>query len=165
MKLINRRSLFCILVKILEIQLSKSRMLNNLTVCFDIDGTIYDPYNERKIYPIFDFYKYCMKKGIRIIIITARVGTSENIRLTKQILGEYGIRAHKWYFMPNMYDDPNKYKEEARKFEFDNGNNIIMSLGDNICDVGKYGGHGVLIREPHTYNFSMDNLNIFYKLY
>ena len=51
-----------------------------------------------------------------------------------------------------------------RQFEEERGNNIIMSLGDNVCDIGKYGGLGVLVRESHAHGQKYDPANIFYQI-
>ena len=164
MQLINRNSLYQILKILLDQQIAKAGKKQNLTVCFDIDGTIYDPYNKRPIFPIMDFYKYCQSKNLRVIIVTARVGVYSNALMTKTSLKKYGILADEWYFMNNAMNDQNNYKKDMRRFEHERGNNIIMSLGDNVCDIGEYGGLGVLLRESHTNGTEFDNNNIYYKL-
>ena len=164
MQLINRNSLYQILKTLLDQQIAKAGKKQNLTVCFDIDGTIYDPYSRRPIFPIMNFYKYCQSKNLRVIIITARVGLRENAMLTKSTLRPYGVYADEWYFMNNFINNQIKYKRDMRQFEEERGNNIIMSLGDNVCDIGKHGGLGVLVRESHAHGQKYDPSNIFYQI-
>ena len=164
MQLINRNNLYYLLTTLLDQQIAKAGNKQNLTVCFDIDGTIYDPYSKRSIFPIMNFYKYCQAKNLRVIIITARVGIRENDMLTKSMLKPYEITADEWYFMNNFINNQIKYKRDMRQFEEERGNNIIMSLGDNVCDIGKYGGLGVLVRESHAHGQKYDPANIFYQI-
>jgi hypothetical protein len=37
------------------------------------------------------------------------------------------------------------YKQNARKYFYDKGFFALMSIGDNKCDIGSYGGIGILI--------------------
>ena len=48
--------------------------------------------------------------------------------------------------MPLHYNlNSYKYKEDTRKKITDEGYTIILSIGDQLCDIGKYGGKGILI--------------------
>lgn len=164
MKKINRNILFEILKNRLKSCLFSK--LQNKTVCFDIDGTIYDPYNKNFIQPIYEFYKYCVAIGLRIIIITARSDNVFNKKNTIDFFRYYDIRANRWYFMnPSFDNDMFKYKLEMRRYDTNLGNNIIMSVGDNMCDIGIYGGVSVLVREQHTINNKFDFENILYYIF
>ena len=56
-------------------------------IIYDIDDTLID-IEGVPIIPIINSYKYAIKKGIKPIIITARVGTKENIENTLKELKE-----------------------------------------------------------------------------
>ena len=124
-------------------------------VVFDIDGTIlvdgiYSPKDSTEI--IQDVYKFLLYiqnvHNIDIFIITARPDSRINRMGTIDMLKKLDIN-YKYLYMWNqdIFYDFIEYKEEARKEIFENGYNVIMSLGDNYWDYGNYGGLGV-----HIYN-------------
>ena len=48
----------------------------------------------------------------------------------------------------NIYKDFIEYKRDTRKYiNEDEGNTVIMSLGDNYWDYGDYGGIGVHVKK------------------
>ena len=133
-----------------EIQMYDNEMYKPCVV-FDIDGTIlvdgiYLPQDHSEI--IQDVYKFLLylqnSLGIDIFIITARPESRINRLGTIEMLKKLGIN-YKYLYMWNMniFRDYKKYKEEARREIFENGYNVIMSLGDNYWDYGHYGGLGV----------------------
>ena len=122
-------------------------------VVFDIDGTIlvdgiYSPKNNSEIIQdVYNFLLYLQNSlNIDIFIITARPESRTNRMGTINMLKNLGIN-YKYLYMWNMniFREHIKYKEEARKEIFENGYNVIMSLGDNYWDYGNYGGLGVHI--------------------
>jgi hypothetical protein len=114
-------------------------------IIYDIDDTLIDT-EGFAITPIINSYKYALQKGIKTVIITARVGTNENINHTIEQLKEYGIDNYVYiYFLPvNKYDNY-QYKFLARKNLYERGYNIIASIGDMPWDIGIYGGIGFKI--------------------
>ena len=114
-------------------------------IIYDIDDTLID-IEGVPIIPIINSYKYAIKKGIKPIIITARVGTKENIENTLKELKEYGIDKYVliYFLQVNKFDNW-KYKFLARKNVFEKGYNIVGSVGDMHWDIGHYGGIGFKI--------------------
>ena len=135
-------------------KLLENKTKNNICVVFDIDGTIindnvYSPKSERDI--IIDVYKFLMSLqhvGVPIFIITARPDFTVNRNATSRMLDDLGID-YEYLYMWNrqVFDDHISFKEEARYDIHLHGYDVIMSLGDNEWDYGKYGGLGV-----HIYN-------------
>lgn len=121
----------------------------NPIVVFDIDHTLVDGKN-RPLQPIVDLYKHLYDNNIPLAIITARVGTPNNIKITQEMLHSYGIRGYSViYFRPETVggDARSQYifKLNARKDLHDKGYTVTMSLGDKPWDYGEYGGIGVRI--------------------
>jgi predicted secreted acid phosphatase len=118
---------------------------DNPTIVFDIDDTLIDKQGNC-IEPVMMLYNYAKKKGLTIVIITARVATVTNINKTKYQLTSCGIYDYKaMYFRPINKDDLWKYKLLSRKDLLNKGLNVIMSVGDMIWDIGMYGGVGILL--------------------
>tara|TARA_A100000164_G_scaffold373288_1_gene404188 strand:- start:41 stop:526 length:486 start_codon:yes stop_codon:yes gene_type:complete len=121
-------------------------------VVFDIDGTIlvdgiYSPKNDDEIIKdVYNYLLYLQSIGIDIFIITARPESRENRMGTIDMLIKLKIN-YKYLYMwhQNIFRSHIKFKEEARREIFENGYNVIMSLGDNHWDYGDYGGLGVHI--------------------
>jgi predicted secreted acid phosphatase len=120
---------------------------NNNCVIFDIDDTLINSKTNQKNNEIIKFYKYLILQKINIILITARTASPEIIKYTYNQLNNLGIKNYKYlYFITNNFKNVKFYKINARKDVHNKGYNIIMSLGDNEWDYGKYGGIGVLIK-------------------
>lgn len=151
MKHIDDFNLYKILVNNLHNILSKYN-INNPSVIFDIDGTIisdkvYAPKNmDDLITPVYNFFLYCMQLGINIFVVTARPAYQYNIEKTIEMLQNIGLIATEYYFCR-----PGKNqavcKNICRKNILDKGYTTILSIGDNIWDIGNYGGMGVLVNE------------------
>ena len=124
-------------------------------VVFDIDGTIlvdgnYAPESDDDIIQdVYNFLLYLQRKNIDIFIITARPDSPVNRKGTVNMLQNLNIN-YVYLYMWNDYDHIT-YKELARKDIFEHDYNIIMSLGDNYWDYGKYGGLGVHIYDDGEY--------------
>ena len=151
MKPIDNLKLYNLLINNLNYILSHNNIYKP-SIVFDIDGTIisdkvYAPasYSDL-IEPIYYFYKYCMNIGINIFIITARPAYQYNIEKTVEMLQNIGLTANEYYFCRHG-ENQSFCKYESRKNIFDKGYTVVMSLGDNIWDIGKYGGMGILVNE------------------
>ena len=114
-------------------------------VVFDIDGTLIDIDGE-PIKPVCDFFKYLLTKpNVVIYIITARSDCDFGQKYTKMELSKHGLDGYQNISFFN-HNNPSImipiYKEtERRKINIP----VVMSLGDNPWDYGKYGGLGVHI--------------------
>jgi hydroxymethylpyrimidine pyrophosphatase-like HAD family hydrolase len=114
----------------------------NSVIVYDIDDTLLR-YNGEPIKPIVDTYFYARKKGLIPVIITARIGTIENIKKTTQDLAKIGIKDYKYiYFLPPYKNDVPKFKLLARRQLHEKGYRVVISIGDNYWDIGHYGGIG-----------------------
>ena len=116
---------------------------------FDIDGTLIDN-SGLSIPNILAVYRYVQSKGIKNVIITARVGVEPNITYTIQQLLTLGVTGfHDIYFLPSgVYPSAAaqaEYKYHARKDLHDKGRNVVMSIGDMPWDIGAYGGMGFIV--------------------
>ena len=126
-------------------------------VVFDIDGTlivdgITKPENKDEIiHSVYNFCLYLQSHNIPIFVITARQDTPDVYNFTHNVLHDMGIFYDRLYLWnTNHFDTHDEYKENARK-TLQNNYNIIMSLGDNTWDYGKYGGVGVHIHNDGEY--------------
>ena len=154
--------------------LNKNNIFNNknLAVVFDIDDTLLSTYNcnkqiqfgyskkhflycaEHKVFtPLKDsinFYKDLRKKGIKTFIITGR--EQDEINITRQNLKEIGIKH--WdglYLKPINYKAKSAvyYKSETRKKLTNQGNNILLSIGDQYSDSdGGYTKYKIKLPNP-----------------
>ena len=125
--------------------LSQLTLKDKDCIVFDIDETLLD-LNGNVIQPIVDIYNYAKKRNVLISIITARTGTLRVVEYTTTQLKNKNITGWKYlYLRPNINEDPFIYKENARKSLVVKGYNIIMSIGDQSFDIGKYGGKGILL--------------------
>lgn len=132
----------------------QNKRKNNICVVFDIDGTIlvdgiYSPKNNNHL--IIDVYKfliYLQRIRVPIFIITARPDFRLNRLGTINMLDNLGIDYEYLYMWnQNIFENQVIFKEKAREDITIQGFDILMSLGDNWWDYGKYGGLGV-----HIYN-------------
>lgn len=119
---------------------------SNDVAVFDIDETLIDK-NGNLIEPVFDFYNF-LKKHIQIFIVTARPDYKMTIEYTRIQLHAFGITDYKCiYFRKLTNTNIFKYKLLARKDICDQGNNIILSIGDKEWDIGEYGGFGIIVKK------------------
>lgn len=146
MKIVTNYEFYNILVNIINNLVYKNKNVSNNTVIFDIDGTLIDEKDESLIESVYNFYKYCERLGLNNIIITARSSVYLSKDYTLKLLDRYNIRKTVYFMKPNALNVFN-YKRNARKNEYDKGNNILLSIGDNLCDIGEYGGVGILVKK------------------
>ena len=121
-------------------------------VVFDIDGTlfkngVYGPSStDDLITPVTDFYTYCLNNNVAPFIVTARPNYPKNMEMTNNILKMINLEPKMAYFM-KFGEDPNITKALAREDIKKHGYRILMSIGDNTCDMGEHGGVGVLLNK------------------
>ena len=160
MQPIDDFNLYKILVNHLEYTLSNNN-INNPSIIFDIDGTIisdkvFAPESKDDlIMPIYKFFLYCMQLGINIFVVTARPAYQINIEKTVEMLQSIGLIAKEYYFS-KIGQNQAIYKNNCRKNILDKGYTTIMSIGDNIWDIGEHGGMGILVNRR--------NHNLFYDI-
>ena len=143
---------------LITVFLEASNNVKNPCVIFDIDGTIiiegiFAPknYNEL-ISDVYEFLLYLQDIDIPIFIITARPDYDYNRIKTGEMLDNLNIDYEYLYmFDQHIFNNPVKFKLEARKDIYLHNFNCIMSLGDNTWDYGDYGGIGVHIYEDGKY--------------
>lgn len=119
---------------------------DNGVVVFDIDNTLVDN-SGNPIIPIIRTYHHAHTKGLKTVIVTARVGTPENIEQTRQQLFKYGLDDNVcMYFRPqnNIGDASGQayFKLKSREDIHRQGYTVVMSIGDMPWDIGEYGGDG-----------------------
>ena len=131
---------------LLNTLLEKNRY-KKVAVSFDIDDTLIYSNDNTIVKPIYNLYKLCIQKGVAVFLITARLHTSFVYEHTVNQLKKLGITGYKdLYLMPLSYNfNSIAYKENTRKKITEQGYTIILSIGDQVCDIGKYGGLGILI--------------------
>jgi len=125
-------------------------------VMFDIDDTLlYIPNKYEKnvtnnltiIKPIKNLLDFCIKKGLLVIIITARDISYKTA--TIQELDHHSINYSSLYlhqpYEGETLDDFTMFKSNIKKYILEKYNiKIIMSVGDqNIDVIGKYSGYGL----------------------
>jgi predicted secreted acid phosphatase len=138
--------------------LDNLQLYPNYAVMFDIDDTLINTKNYQGINPIIKLMKYCNKKNIIVLIITARDNLYK--KETIQELTFYNIysKYDNFYEKPKnsifydfIYlrnsprDNHNLFKSDIKE-ELAKKHNIItiMSIGDNEVDVnGKYSGYSI----------------------
>lgn len=126
--------------------LENQKKCNECVVVFDIDETLLD-LNGDIIEPIWNIYNYCVINGFCIAIITSRLGTIEGVNYTVNQLQSKNIIYNWLYMCKNTSDitNPYIYKETCRKSIYEKGYHIIMSIGDQLWDIGDYGGKGYIL--------------------
>jgi len=119
----------------------------NDIVFFDIDDTLLEPFTNVPIVEVLEFYKYLVKNGYNVAIITARVQTEINYKYTVNDLESIGIKNDYKFLVlrPPEINDIKLYKKTARKKIIEQGFNPLMSIGDMDWDVGEYGGIGIIV--------------------
>jgi predicted secreted acid phosphatase len=116
-------------------------------IVFDIDGTLVDEEAGLPILPVIKVYNQSLELGFSNFIVTARTNYDKTNELTKKQLKECGILNYSGLvFRPDAFVDVSTFKKGARKQIHDSGFTILMSVGDNVCDIGDYGGLGVLLK-------------------
>ena len=120
---------------------------NNKKCCviFDIDDTLISSNDRSIIYPIYHLYEYARFNGIFTVLITARPGFMNNMKMTMEELKEKNISYDLLYFKPPHMTDIEKYKMFARKEVYESGYTCIFSMGDMYWDTGDYGGIPILL--------------------
>jgi hypothetical protein len=115
-------------------------------VIFDIDDTLFDPYSDREITPVINFYRYLVENNYNVAIITARENTPLNVKYTIDDLERHNIRGYKFLVLRNpSYNDLFLYKKDVRKQIAEFGFTPLISIGDKRWDMGEYGGIGILV--------------------
>lgn len=133
-------------VKKLKEVIKENNYSDRLCVIFDIDDTLISTMESKPIKQTYDLYNKCLQLGLTVFIVTARNALQSNIKVTQKELHKYNIiNYHTIYFRPINIRDIFKYKYDCRKDIFDKGYHCIMSIGDQITDLGDYGGMGILI--------------------
>lgn len=116
-------------------------------IFFDIDDTLIYSYTNILITPVYNFYNWIKTIGIIPIIITARPGTSDSIQYTIEQLKMLGISDYKYLYLREVgIQNIEHYKMKCRKSIYDQGYNVLMSIGDMYWDGGEYGGISILIK-------------------
>jgi predicted secreted acid phosphatase len=134
-------------------EILNNEVYNSPAIVFDIDGTLIDDTTYQPIDYITSFYNYCLSLGLTVFIITARPSTNNNVKHTTDMLHDNGISGWKGiYFARDRSVDIPGYKLKSRKHIYDRGYTVLMSLGDNWFDIGKYGGFGVIVNKKKTTN-------------
>ena len=128
--------------------LNQNMIPYNAAIVFDIDDTLIPSTRNVSLKKVRDFY-YFVKSlgGITTFIITGRPDYSVNATFTKDELNRIGVNNYHTLFMRPRDQDMIQYKRSRRKIIHDSGFSIIMSIGDQISDVGDYGGYSVLLIE------------------
>jgi hypothetical protein len=121
-------------------------LTDSSVIVFDIDDTLIDR-NSIPILEVIELYKYVLRKGFKVAIITARKGIGYNIHRTINELFMHGIKDYLFlYFMRMEDEDHVMYKLNARKDIHDKNYKVVMSIGDMPWDIGEYGGVGILYK-------------------
>lgn len=126
--------------------LSQNMIPYNAAIIFDIDDTLIPSTRNVSLQKVRDFYYFVKSLGkITTFIITARPDYAFNVTSTKNELNGIDINDYHTLFMRPHGHDMILYKRSRRKIINDSGFNIIMSIGDQISDIGDYGGYSVLL--------------------
>ncbi len=126
--------------------LNQNMIPHNATIIFDIDDTLISSTRDVSLQKVRDFY-YFVKNlpKITTFIITGRPDYPYNVTMTQNELNRIGVNDYHTLFMQPRGHDMILYKRSRRKMIHDSGFNIIMSIGDQISDIGDYGGYPVLL--------------------
>lgn len=125
--------------------IARTQSSPNSVIVYDIDNTLIHD-SGYPITPIIDTYFFALSRGFKPIIMTARPGTEENIKRTKEQLHSFGIYGYTcMYFLPPDRFDPARYKLRARENIHERGYKVIMSIGDMPWDYGEFGGIGIQV--------------------
>ena len=136
---------------------------DNHAVMFDIDDTLIFSETNKPIKPIIKLLKECNKKGIKVLIITARPSTYKNETILDLMdVGifpnpdipefaeiDYSIPKNAVfydfiYLRHSPHENNDFFKSIVKEKLFNNGIYTIMSVGDNDIDVlGDYSGYSI----------------------
>lgn len=116
-------------------------------VVFDIDDTLISSHTGEIIGPVLDLFQFAVNSGMTVVIVTSRVGTPRAIEYTVEQLKQLGIRGHSRLYMRKTEETNNwSFKRASRKSVYEDGYNILMSVGDMDWDfTNGYTGVGVQI--------------------
>ena len=133
----------------------------NPVAVFDVDETLLFNHDDDEdtiavngsVKPIYD---YLLKNKIPMYIVTARQKSGSACKYVTRQLRALGYTGFKGVFMtPREYmddPDPGKYKFDARAFIRNNGETIILNVGDQITDhVGSHQSIKYPIRKDFYY--------------
>ena len=119
-------------------------------VVFDIDDTLINSDTGEIMPKVFSLYRYCVMRGYRVYIITARAWTPNAVKYTLDQLRALGVVGFQSIaFRPPDNWNVAKFKMEARKSI---PQKVVMSVGDQRWDIGEYGGIGVIVRRERQKN-------------
>jgi predicted secreted acid phosphatase len=129
----------------------KKKLTKQSLIIFDVDDTLIFAKTNTLNLPIATIYHYAKLLDINIILITSRIGTSENIELTQQQLKSFFLNDHcEIYFKdPNFFneDEKNSFKKVVRQHLVSRGFEIIMTIGDKKSDIDQP-NNGIPIKLP-----------------
>ena len=123
----------------------------NKSVVFDIDGTlyrddVYEPQQEsEKFHAVYRFLQYCNSIFVNVFIITARPSYKENVDRTIEGLQRQNLRFTKIFFC-NPGSNPFQCKRMYRNLIHNHGYALMMTIGDNLCDLDKRIGYNYLVK-------------------
>jgi len=130
--------------------LNKMHMPANPTVIFDIDDTLINSFGAT-IKPILELYNYVKMLCITPVIITNRMNEQMVVEYTMYELESHGINGyHEIYFRDPDETDLVRAKLLSRKKVTEKGFDIVMSIGDQKCDIGAFGGVGIILPSIHS---------------
>lgn len=117
---------------------------NNPCIILDLDNTIIDS-NGYFIKPIYEICLKCLNLNITIFIITGRVLNNQNLENTYNQISKLYYFVKQIYFRLPYLQNFYEYKKKARYDIFLKGYTCIATIGDNIWDIGLFGGNGFII--------------------
>tara|TARA_Y100000768_G_C23880905_1_gene635196 strand:+ start:434 stop:925 length:492 start_codon:yes stop_codon:yes gene_type:complete len=135
----------------LDTLLHKHLFVVNKSVIFDIDGTlyrddVYEPTEEsHKFHAVYKFLQYCNSIYVNVFIITARPSYQQNVDKTVEGLNRLGLKFVKIFFC-EPGSNPFVCKKRYRDILHSNGYALVMSIGDNLCDLDKRIEYNYLVK-------------------
>lgn len=96
---------------------------------------------------ILKFYKYVREKNIGVVFLSERVSQAkENTEENLRDVGYNDFIDLIVHDETNTFEEPQVFKENQRRMMIELGYNIIMTIGDQDCDVdGEYAGAKIKI--------------------
>ena len=133
----------------------------NFAVMFDIDDTLIS-LKDKPIKPIIKLVGECNKRGIKVLILTARdsVYTQETVQdlidngiypnFENYKIPKTAVYYDYLYLRKSPQDNHELFKSNVKERFAKNGIHVIMSIGDNDIDVvGKYSGYAIKLPNTH----------------